>query len=93
MEGDWGAVRRKGGGCTNNICEARRLLAFVFFLPRVINFSARRWASFALCQVVRMDSCVMREVTMLRSMACRCAELRLRWRYFRWPPAMVGVGW
>lgn len=78
---------------SNNICEARRLAAFVFFFPRVISFSARRWASLALCQVVRIDSWVMREVTMLRSMACRWAEPRLRWRYFWWPPAMVGGGW
>ena len=40
-----------------------------------------------------MDSCVMREVTMLRSMACRWAELRLRWRYFWWPPAMASGEW
>lgn len=70
---------------------ARRRLASVFFLPRVMSFSARRWASLALCHVVVMDSCSKREVTRLRRRACRWAELRFRCRYLRAPPAMVGL--
>lgn len=46
-------------------------LALVFFLPRVISFSANRCASLALGQVVFMDSWVMREVTRLRRRAWR----------------------
>lgn len=57
-----------------------------------MSFSARRWASLALCQVVDMDSCSKREVTRLRRRACRWAEERDRCRYFMWPPAIVVVG-
>lgn len=71
--------------------SARRREAEVFFLPRVITFSARRWASFALAQVVLMLSCVIREVTRLRRRAWRWAEERERWRYLRAPPAMEMV--
>jgi len=71
--------------------SARRLLASVFFFPSVMSFSARRWASFALGQVVVMDSWVKREVTRLRRRAWRCAEVRPRWRYFMRPPAIAAV--
>ncbi len=74
---------------TKNICSALRLLALVFFFPSVISFSASRWASLALGQVVLMDSWVMREVTRLRRRACRCEDLRFRWRYFMAPPAIM----
>lgn len=39
-----------------------------------------RWASFALANVVVMDSCLKREVTRFRRRARRCAESRLKWR-------------
>lgn len=71
--------------------SALRLLASVFFLPRVMSFSARRCASFALGYVVVIDSCVKRESTRLRRSACLCAEERPKWRYFICPPAMAGV--
>lgn len=51
--------------------------------------SASRCASFALCHVVDIDSCLKRDVTRLRSSACLCDDERLRWRYFKRPPAMV----
>lgn len=70
---------------------ALRLLVSLFRFARVISFSARRWASFALGQVVWMDSCFTRDVTRLRSRACRCAESRLRCRYLTRPPAMLSV--
>ena len=70
---------------------AERLLASVFFLPNVINFSASLCASFALCHDVEMDSCSMRDVTRLRSSALRWAESLLKCRYFVRPPAMVVV--
>ena len=56
---------------TKNILCAFARLALVFLLPRVISFSASRWASLALGQVVFMDSWVMREVTRLRRRAWR----------------------
>src|SRR5436190_17569372 len=68
---------------------ALRRLASVFFLPSVTSFSASRCASLALCQGGEMDSCSKSDVTRFRSMACRWAELRLKCRYFIWPPAMV----
>ena len=76
---------------TNNVDMAERLLASVFFLPNVINFSASLCASFALCHDVEMDSCSMRDVTRLRRSALRWAESLLKWRYFVRPPAMVVV--
>ena len=74
------------------IWPARVRVALVFFLARVISFSVRRWASFALGQVVVMDSWVRREVTRLRRRDCRWAEWRPRCRCFMAPPAMAG-GW
>lgn len=68
---------------------AERLLASVFFLPRVMSLSATRWASFALCHVVEMDSCSMSDVTRFRSSALRCAEFLLKCRYLIAPPAMI----
>lgn len=56
---------------TKKILSALARLALVFFLPRVISFSASRCASLALGQVVFMDSWVMREVTRLRRRAWR----------------------
>lgn len=38
-----------------------------------------------------MDSCLNSDVSRLRRRACRCAELRLRCRYFVAPPAIVVV--
>lgn len=76
---------------TNNVDMAERLLASVFFFPSVINFSASLCASFALCHVVEMDSCSMRDVTRLRRSALRCAESLLRCRYFVRPPAIAAV--
>jgi len=70
---------------------AERLLASVFFLPNVINFSASLCASFALCHDVEIDSCSMRDVTRLRRSALRWAESLLKCRYFVRPPAMVVV--
>ncbi len=64
------------------------LAAFVFLFPNVMSFSAIRCASLALGQVVLMDSCVMRLVTRLRRRACRCEEVRLRWRYLGLLPAI-----
>lgn len=61
----------------------------MFFLACVMSFSARRCASFALGQVVMIDSCLISEVTRLRRRDCRCAEWRPNCRYFMWPPAMV----
>lgn len=61
----------------------------MFFFAKVITFSANRWASFAFGHVVEMDSCVKREVTRLRSKACRWDDFRPRCRYFRAPPAIV----
>lgn len=63
---------------TNNVDMAERLLASVFFLPNVINFSASLCASFALCHDVEMDSCSMRDVTRLRRSALRWAESLLK---------------
>lgn len=63
----------------------------MFFLPRVISFSARRWASFAFAKVVVMASCLKRDVTRFRRRDCRCAELRERCLYLACPPAMLGV--
>jgi hypothetical protein len=60
---------------------AERLLASVFFLPSVINFSASLCASFALGHDVEIDSCSMRDVTRLRRSALRWAESLLKWRY------------
>lgn len=65
--------------------------AGVFFLLIVISFSAILCASFALANVVVIDSCLMRDVTRLRRRACRCAESRLRWRKLG-PGAMVVGG-
>lgn len=79
------------GRHTKKTVNARLRLDSVFFLPRVINFSASRWASLALGHVVVMDSCWKREVTRLRRRACRCDDFRLRWRYLVAPPAMVMV--
>lgn len=62
----------------------------VFFFAKVITFSASRWASFAFGHVVEMDSWVKREVTRLRSKACRWDDFRPRCRYFRAPPAIAG---
>jgi len=56
---------------TNNVDMAERLLASVFFLPSVINFSASLCASFALCHDVEIDSCSIRDVTRLRRSALR----------------------
>lgn len=70
---------------------AERLLASVFFLPSVINFSASLCASFALCHDVEIDSCSMRDVTRLRRSALRWAESLLKWRYLVRPPAIVAV--
>lgn len=64
----------------------------MFFFAKVITFSANRWASFAFGHVVEMDSCVKREVTRLRSKACRWDDFRPRCRYFRAPPAIVRGG-
>lgn len=69
--------------------SACRLLASVFFLPNVIIFSANRWASFALCHVVEMLSCSIRDVTRFRRSALRCADDRERCRYFTSPPAIL----
>ena len=57
------------GERTKNISCAFRRVADVFFLPRVTSFSARRWASLALGQVVLIDSWVKRDVTRLRRRA------------------------
>ena len=76
---------------TNNVDMAERLLASVFFLPNVINFSASLCASFALCHDVEIDSCSMRDVTRLRRSALRWAESLLKWRYLVRPPAIVAV--
>lgn len=70
---------------------AERLLASVFFLPSVINFSASLCASFALGHDVEIDSCSMRDVTRLRRSALRWAESLLKWRYLVRPPAIVAV--
>lgn len=55
----------------------------------MINCSASRCASLALCHVVAIDSCSKREVTRLRRRACRWEDFRLRWRYLIAPPAIV----
>lgn len=65
----------------------------VFFLAKVITFSANRWASFAFGHVVEMDSWVKREVTRLRSSACRWDDFRPRCRYLRAPPAIMRDLW
>jgi hypothetical protein len=77
QEGQLGAKRR-----TNNMLCARCRAALVFRLPRVMSFSAMRWASFALGQVVRIDSFSIRDVTRLRRRAMRWEDLRPRWRCF-----------
>lgn len=61
----------------------------MFFFAKVTTFSASRCASFAFGHVVEMDSWVKREVTRLRSKACRWDDFRPRCRYFRAPPAIV----
>lgn len=53
----------------------------MFLFPSVMSFSAMRWASLALAYVVDMVSCSIREVTKLRSRACRWDDERERWRY------------
>ena len=62
---------------------ARVREALVFFLPKVMSFSASRCASLAFCQVVLIVSRSMRDVTRLRRRARRWAESRPRWRYLR----------
>jgi hypothetical protein len=49
--------------------KAFLLLASVFFLPKVINFSAKRWASCALGHVVDIVSFLKRDVTRFLSRA------------------------
>lgn len=71
---------------------ARRREAAVFFLPKVMTFSARRAVSFAFANVVVMASCVKREVSWWRRSWERAAEVRERWRYLEWPPAIFGGG-
>jgi len=75
---------------TKKIWCALRRVASVFFLPNVTSFSASLCASFALCHVVVIDSCLKSDVTRFRRSAWRCEEERLRWRYFMCPPAMMG---
>lgn len=77
---------------TNSVDWADRLLASVFFLPNVINFSASLCASFALCHVVEIVSCSKRDVTRLRRSALRWAESLLKCLYFTAPPAMFAGG-
>lgn len=60
------------------MARALLLLASVFFLPRVMSFSASLWASFALCHDVDMVSCLKRDVTIFRKRACLCEEERER---------------
>lgn len=69
--------------------KALLLLASVFFLPRVMSFSASLCASFALGYVVDIDSCWKRDVTRFRRSACLCAEDLPKWRYFMRPPAIM----
>jgi hypothetical protein len=57
----------------------------------VMSFSAHRWASFALCHVVFIDSCLNNDVTRFRSNAFRCAECRLSVLYLINPPAMFAT--
>jgi len=82
--------RREDSGRTKKIPMALFRAASVLRLPSVINFSANRCASFALCHVVCIDSCFMSDVTRFRRRACLCDELRERERYFMCPPAMMG---
>lgn len=58
------------------------LAALVFLFPRVMSFSAMRWASLARGHVVRIDSVSMREVTRLRRRAERWEDLTPRCRCF-----------
>lgn len=78
---------------TKKIWCALRRDASVFFFPNVTSFSANRCASFALCHVVAIDSCLNSDVTRLRRSACRCAEDRLSARYFMCPPAIMKGNW
>ena len=78
---------------TKKILCALVRLASVFFFASVMSFSASRWASFAFGQVVRMDSCLIKDVTRLRRRALRWAESRLRWRYLTSPPAMMRLAY
>lgn len=78
---------------TKRIPSANLRVFSVFLFASVINLSASRWASLALGHVVEMASCLMRDVTRLRSSACRCDDLRPKCRYLRAPPAiLVGRG-
>ena len=74
---------------TKKICCALVLAALVFRLPSVISFSAMRCVSLALGHVVVMDSCSIKDVTRLRSNACRCDDFRLRCLYLGALPAIV----
>src|SRR5436190_9566625 len=69
---------------------ARRRLASEGFLPSVIIGSATRRSSFALGSVVRISSCRSSDTVMFRSMARRCAEVRLSLR--RPEPWRMGLG-
>ena len=83
----WG---RGGRQRTKRMAWAFRRAISSFFLAWVMSFSARRWASLALGQVVWMASSLISEVTRLRRRALRWDESRESCRYFMCPPAMVG---
>ena len=65
---------------TYNIACAFERVALVFFFPSVMSFSASLCASLAFAHEVEIVSFSTRDVTRLRRRACRCAEVRPRWR-------------
>src|SRR5437899_1992000 len=69
--------------------KARRRLASDGCLPSVIIGSATRRSSFALGSVVRISSCRSSDTVMFRSIARRCAEVRLSLRR-PWPWRISG---
>src|SRR5690606_12098666 len=64
--------------------KARRRLATLSVLARVISGSATRRSSLALGRVVRISSCLISEAAMLLNIASRCALVRLNLRPDFW---------